>query len=263
MTLIRSYDDLSTMEKMSLINMSYSRIDTFMSCQAKYFYNYITKEPTTFGPAAAMGTVVHSVMEETNLNDLDLDCIIAELETQFAAQDPDNQIDEGLRSAAEKCVTDFVDTHSGDTFHVYEREMEFDVVIGNGLFKGFIDLVEMDEDGNILIRDWKTGKFEVSKPKAAENLQLGLYAVVSRYLFPEAKSIRAELYYMRSGNRPGHTYTNQDLDRMEIIIRDLTTLISSTTNFSYTKNTFLCTRMCDHGKSGACPRGAAITRKYN
>lgn len=263
MTLVRAYEDLTPLEKLTLINMSYSRIDTFMSCEAKYFYSYIIKERQDFGPAAAMGTAGHAVLENTDLNNLDIDEIIAELENQFTVTDPENKIDDTLRDAAKDALIEFVEKHEGDVFPTVGKELEFNVVIGNGAFKGFIDRVDIDDDDNVLITDYKFGKWEVSKSKAKTNLQLGLYAVVARYLFPHAKTIRAELYYMRSGNQPGHTFSDEDLDAMERTIMKMASVIALTSNYRYTKNTFLCTKMCDYGKKGICPRGATIVRKYS
>jgi hypothetical protein len=41
---IKSIDQISDFEKLSLMDFSYSRIDTYKSCPSKYFYTYIQKE---------------------------------------------------------------------------------------------------------------------------------------------------------------------------------------------------------------------------
>ncbi len=51
---IKSIDQVSDFERLSLIDFSYSRIDTYKSCPSKYFYTYIQKEPRGFGEAATL-----------------------------------------------------------------------------------------------------------------------------------------------------------------------------------------------------------------
>lgn len=70
---IKSVADLSDLERMSLMDLSYSRIDTYKMCPAKYFYGYIQKEPRLFGEAAVLGNIVHSVLEDNLSNEKDLD----------------------------------------------------------------------------------------------------------------------------------------------------------------------------------------------
>ena len=51
---IKSINDLTDLEKISLVDFSYSRIDTYKSCPSKYFYTYIQKEPRGFAEAATL-----------------------------------------------------------------------------------------------------------------------------------------------------------------------------------------------------------------
>jgi ATP-dependent helicase/DNAse subunit B len=46
------------------MDLSYSRMDTYKMCPAKYFYGYIKKEPRTFNEAAVLGNIVHAVLED-------------------------------------------------------------------------------------------------------------------------------------------------------------------------------------------------------
>lgn len=52
--LIRAIEELDPLEKLALVDFSYSRIDTYMQCHSKYFYSYIQKEPRLFGEAATL-----------------------------------------------------------------------------------------------------------------------------------------------------------------------------------------------------------------
>lgn len=83
--MIRFLDELSEIEKLSLIPMSYSRISTYDMCNAKYYFSYILKEPPLYGEAALLGNIVHAVLEEklqpdTPVEERDLDAFLVELE---------------------------------------------------------------------------------------------------------------------------------------------------------------------------------------
>ena len=259
MSILRNYEELSEFEKLGLISMSYSRLETFKSCEAKYFYQYIDKQPRSTNGAAAMGTAVHSVLEKSDLNDLDLKDMLYQLELEFEAEDPDgDMITRELKEAARELLGEFVDRHYGDTFETLGKELNFNVVIGNGYFTGFIDRVDITPSGGILIQDYKAGKWKVAKKDVPTNMQLGLYACAIRKFYPEYWPITAELYYLREGKMFGQTYTHEELDNMEFQIRDKCAEIAKTNFFHYTGQNWTCKSMCDFGKSGVCPRGKTV-----
>lgn len=51
---IKFISELSDIERLSLTDFSYSRIDTYKSCPSKYFYSYIQKEPRKSNDAALL-----------------------------------------------------------------------------------------------------------------------------------------------------------------------------------------------------------------
>lgn len=62
-----SVSDRSSLDeftKLALMDLSYSRIDTYKMCPSKYFFSYVTKEPRSFNEAAVLGNIVHAVLED-------------------------------------------------------------------------------------------------------------------------------------------------------------------------------------------------------
>lgn len=260
--MLRSLDDLDHLEKLALFDMSYSRMNTYLECEARYFYSYITKDKRVFGAPAALGNVVHEVLEHADLNEMDLDAMLGEAwEEARAIHDPEGKIDEQLLEVGKEILTDFVDRHTGEAFHDVGRELSFEVVIGSGLFRGFIDRVDHLPDGSVAICDYKTGKYPPPQKWAHRNLQLGLYALVSQYLWPDKWPIKGYLYFLRTGKLIHHTYTQEDLDWVEQEIIRVTQEIIEKNNFGYTKNTRQCF-YCDHSQNGACPRGKTVTGRW-
>jgi len=251
---IKRYEDLSDLEKMSLVDFSYSRIDTYKQCPAKYFYSYISKEPRQFAPAAVLGNIVHEVFENILENDkpLDLSALKTEYNSVIPKYDPSNQIPTELLDAGSAIIEDFYDTHQDEEFSIYAKELSFDFIIGSYIIRGFIDRVDV-RDGLVHIIDYKTGKWEVSNKEIPNNLQLGVYALATSILFP-GKRVYAELYYLRSGRRKGHMFSVDDLERVKVDLINGMKQIVDDTNYLPTTNTRMCS-YCDHAKSGACGTG--------
>jgi ATP-dependent helicase/DNAse subunit B len=57
-------NSLDEFNKLALMDLSYSRIDTYKMCPSKYFFSYIKKEPRSFNDAAVLGNIVHAVLED-------------------------------------------------------------------------------------------------------------------------------------------------------------------------------------------------------
>jgi len=57
----------------------------------------------------------------------------------------------------------------------------------------------------------------VAQNSIKNNLQLGIYALAASIIFP-GKEIYAELYYLRSGKRKGHTFTVDDIENVKVNI---------------------------------------------
>ena len=259
---IKSYNNLSDLEKIAIADFSYSRIDTYNQCPAKYFYSYITKEPRLFNAPAALGNVVHSVLENTIEagRHIDMAQLKDEYEKNISTWDPNGLISQDLISVGSQIINEFYDQNYDKDFKVYAKELAFDFVIGSYRIIGFIDRVDIDGN-NITIVDYKTGKWEVAQKDVATNLQLGIYALAMHNLFPE-KEIYAELYYLRSGRRKGHTFTAEDIQSVKInLINSINTIIKDT-NFLPTSNTRSCS-YCDHAKSGVCGTGVFRNKKNN
>lgn len=251
--MVRQLDDLSELEKLALIDMSYSRINTYEMCAANYFYSYISKEPRLFGPAAALGNVVHDVLEEhVGYEDLNLPALTISFEQFRPLHDPDSAIPVELIDAAHMMMAEFVDRHEGEEFEVLASEQAFEVVIGRALMRGFIDRVDRTAQG-IKITDYKTSKYE--EKSAATNLQLIIYVLASGLQYPDVDHFLAELYYLRSGHQKAHLFHRSDFPRLEAMVEDAVNTVLDDHFFHETQTKQYVCSFCDHATSGRCKTG--------
>ncbi len=152
---LQTLDDLDELDKLALINMSYSRLDSYEMCPSKYYFTYVQKEERVFGPAASLGNVVHGVLEDTVGDTLVYEDMLVRMDHHLEIYDPDKLIDEELLRAGRQMIQEFVDRHEEDEFDIIGKEKEFDLIIGSALVRGFIDLVTREKDGTIRITDYK------------------------------------------------------------------------------------------------------------
>ena len=189
---------------------------------------------------------------------LNPDTLLQDYEVKRSSYDPNGIINDGLIDVGKNILLEFYDRHSEESFNVKDKEMQFSFIIGSFYVNGFIDRVD-EYENRVEIIDYKTGKWEVAQNAISSNLQLGIYALAARNEFPD-KEIYAELYYLRSGKRKGHVFTDEDLENAKIQIIEYGNKMINDNNFSPTKNERVCS-FCDHAKSGACAVGVMRNKK--
>lgn len=253
-------DELSDLEKLSLLPISYSRLSTFEMCEAKYFYKNIQKLDDETGAPALLGNVVHSTLENMLSSDRpvaigDSGEYNAEFDSQVKVYDPNlDYLDEDYLRNGKAMLGEFIERNDGITFPIESKERYFELVIGRGLFRGYIDRIDITNN-RAHITDYKTGKREVALSDIPKDLQLGLYALAVDTLYPGIQEVYAELYYLRSGRQKGHLFSKKDLAEVEKELIALVDKIIETDNFNPTKNFWPC-KFCSYSTSGDCAVGA-------
>jgi len=259
--MIKREQDIDPLHRLVLQDFSYSRINTFSECEARYFYSYVLKEPADFGNPALLGNIIHKALE-ISLEDgekINLRELLDNYSAAVGDYDPEKNIPDHMIADGELMLTQFVDMFP-DKINLHSKELQFSFVLGPARFNGFIDFVAEDEN-RITIRDYKSGKQEVAYKNIQSNLQLGIYALAVKNLFP-GKEIYAELYYLRTGKAKGHLFTEDDLSQVESILLDKVNEIVAKENFTTTSNERAC-RWCSYAKDGICPTGQLRLRRQN
>lgn len=259
---IQSIDEIDDFHRLLLIDMSYSRIDTYAYCPAKYFYSYILKEDRQFAPYAALGNIVHEVLEiHAGEGSTHADMLV-DFEAAKLKYDPDGLIWEDLLRTGETIIEHYVSSYakSDQKVNILGKELPFDFVIGNAFVRGYIDRVDHLSKTQLRCIDWKTGKVAVTQKKVQDNLQLGTYALALFHKYPDVQYIKAELHYLKFEKVVGHTFTRNDIPRLSIMLAGRISEIFNDHFFHYTKNERGC-GWCDHAVTGACAVGARRIKK--
>jgi putative RecB family exonuclease len=168
-------------------HLSYSQVNTYLSCSLKYKFHYVDKIPPAFTAASlAFGSAIHeaaAAFYQTRLEGEELrpdqmldvyrDTWRQAEKVKFFNGDSENK----LAKKAEELLTVFhgVCDPSSEVLGVeefFELPLE-----GLPPFHGYIDLIEQDASGEVTIVDLKTASKKLSDSSVHSNLQLTAYAL--------------------------------------------------------------------------------------
>lgn len=214
---------------------SFSKINTFFSCQKKFEYSYVNKIPVDSGYSDPSyfkrGRFLHAYIAErlkggdgTNLGRYDVD-----------VNDKLNLIEYGdlaLENELIQMTFDFETT-------MIEKSLLLDMELkptnskSNSALNGFCDYYAV-YDNYALIVDWKSGKHH-KEPNFA---QLELYAIWIIQTHPEITEIDLMFYYVEHNKFELKTITSDDLIILKNDLSNKIKIIEETSSFIKTESKF-------------------------
>ena len=159
------------------ISFSASSLQKFDECQKRYEYKYVYNMPDPTPQsweAMTLGNFVHRVLEEGVSNGLKT---IKEFEDCAKKIQMEEFKDSNLEEA-NPMIRVFVERNKNRYNQNSLVEKGLSIYLEGLRFTGYADRIDISDNGEVTIVDYKTGKSEV-KPKY-RNWQLGLYALASR-----------------------------------------------------------------------------------
>jgi len=191
--------------------LSGSALDTLMSCPLRWFLAREAGGHTASTVAQGFGSLVHGLAEAVVRGEVeaDVDAMVAHLDDVWDQLDfavPWASVAE--RREAEKAIARLVAWHTADRGReVLAVEHEFSVTLtvagDEVVLRGYMDRVERDTEGRVVVVDFKTGKSFPRDKDVAAHPQLGVYQVAVRagaaaeIAGPDAPPGGAELVHLR------------------------------------------------------------------
>lgn len=168
---------------------SFSKLSTFHTCKYGYKLTYIDHIKGAENAFALYGSLVHSIMERYAKKELELwdlaKVFEKEFDTEITMPFPDSQYCKNMRDLYYKQGLDFLNTFPGyEKYKILEVETEFELPIDDWIFTGIMDLLYEDENGDLVLLDYKSKsgfKNKEEKHKYARQLYLYCLYVKQKY----------------------------------------------------------------------------------
>jgi putative RecB family exonuclease len=190
-------------------SLSPSKVSSFKECALAFRYSAIDHLPEPPSLHAVKGTLVHRALEllmleedpggrtlETALDKLARAAAEMATDSEFTGLHLDLETEEEFVADAEQLIRNYFDLEDPNAVRVMGTELLLSVQIGSLTLRGIIDRLELDDAGEMVVTDYKTGRAPGS---AYEQPRLGgvhFYAFLCEQVFGRRPS-RVQLLHLR------------------------------------------------------------------
>jgi RecB family exonuclease len=200
------------------VRLSYSSINTYETCPAKYRFQYEERLPTTSSPALTFGDVLHRALFRFHDRPVPVAPSLAELHGFL----DDEWSEEGYRDPGEESL---YRDHARQVLAEYHKEnaaafripaaleYRFTIEVEGVQLSGVIDRMDRIPGGGYEIIDYKTGRRLPPQARIDQDLQLSVYHLAAKQIWgiePE----KLTLYFLLPGQRMTTTRTAADADTL-------------------------------------------------
>lgn len=214
---------------------SYSSLETYKKCPAQFKIRYIENiRKSDESIEAFMGKRVHEALEYLYNEVLDgripfFDYVVDNYNSNW--QDKwHNRIGivrqensaEFYRQLGEMCIARYYRKHTPFEEPLVGNEIELDFILDeddNYQFKGIIDRLDHDGEGNWEIHDYKSGKRALTQNQAEKDNQLALYQIGLISKEKEIKSVKLVWHFLQHGIEVRSIRTPKQLDSLSSSVK--------------------------------------------
>lgn len=233
----------------AILTLSPSRIKTYQQCPRKYYYTYVAKLPRKDWAHFQLGTMCHGVLEffhaeyrkdggELNLKRLMKEAFQKQREV-MKKENIDVEPSMDILTEAKKLLTEYLERMEaqGIGSEILSLEEDFHIRLDEKYsVQGIVDRIDMDPDGIMHIRDYKTTK----NPKYMEPYQLQVYGMHLLNKYPEVDRFRGSYIMLRHKGKPiSYDFNAEDVRKIRANVLDYATRITQEERW-ITKESGLC-----------------------
>ena len=191
-------------------SLSPSRVESFLSCPLAFRFSSIERLPDPPTVATTRGSLVHRALElfflevpaDRTAGSLD-DCVEAAItEYQEHPDVLDLRLDqtatEQLWSESRRIAANYLQMEDPTTVRDIGLELRLEAPVGDLTLRGIIDRLDLDDDGNLVVVDYKTGRAPSPGWERKSMSGIHFYAFLCESVFGR-RPAEIRLMYLKSG----------------------------------------------------------------
>jgi putative RecB family exonuclease len=188
-------------------SLSPSSVSAFKSCPLAFRFSYIDRLPEPPSAAASKGTLVHRALErlmlrpppERSVNAALGELAIARVELaddpEFAGLELTDEQQAAFDADAEELVRRYFRLEDPQAVNPIGLELKLTAQFGRVTLRGIIDRLEIDEAGELVVTDYKTGSVPSEYAENARLSGVHIYAALCEQMLGR-RPARIQLYYL-------------------------------------------------------------------
>lgn len=235
---------------------SFSKLNAWHQCKWGWHHYYVDHAPQVQNFFAECGTAIHHLIEQYLKGEIKLEDMAPlmdwEWDTYFTMKAPKLGKTDLNKSYHDKCLH-FLETWDGfPQYKVLGVEEHFVIPIGDFEFQGYIDAIFEDEDGEIIVCDWKSHNKFTPEELVSYGRQPYLYASYVKEKFGKWPKL-LRFYAFREMKAYDIPFNIEDAKAAVQWAIDTVAEIRSAWQYPKSPDTFYCLRLC--GNREECEYG--------
>lgn len=203
-------------------SLSPSRVDAFTTCPLQFRFASIERLPEPPGAAAMKGSMVHRALEllfclptpERTPASAHrcLDQAVAEYraDPDFALLELDDDAVAAFIADAGTLVENYLTMEDPSTIREIGLELRLEAPVGDLSLRGIIDRLELDDEGGLIVTDYKTGRPPMRDREQGKLGGVNFYAFLCQAVLGR-RPAKVRLMYLRTGETIESTPSEQSV----------------------------------------------------